>query len=142
MLTNRPWEPHNKRFAQNVCKCLLSDIKKNFAKFFFIVFWAGIYLFKIINENIRAISGIWSKLTKASERPYWRRFGVFIVNFEKIHILLRCFHGWPWTIKYTLGFSLGTNGFIKHNQQANTYSKFLNKKLHSCSEYCDEFVQS
>ena len=51
---------------------------------------ANIYLFKVKNRNTRRRSGICSKLTiKSSERYHWRRFGVFIINFEHIsHLFL------------------------------------------------------
>ena len=46
---------------------------------------AGIYLLKFKNWNHRTWCGICSKLTfKTPERRQWRRFGVFIVNFEHI----------------------------------------------------------
>ena len=46
---------------------------------------ANIYLFKVNNRNTRKRCKISSKLTtKTSERRQWRRFGVFIVNFEHI----------------------------------------------------------
>ena len=51
---------------------------------------AGIYMFKVNNRNTRTKCEISSKLTiKTPERRYWRRFGVFIVNFEHIsHLVL------------------------------------------------------
>ena len=51
---------------------------------------AGIYLLKVNNRNTRARCEICSKLTiKTPERRYWRRSGVFIVNFEHIsHLVL------------------------------------------------------
>ena len=53
-------------------------------------FPVGIYMFKVNNKNTRKRCEIWSKLTiKTSERPQWRRSGVFIVNFEHIsHLAL------------------------------------------------------
>ena len=50
----------------------------------------GIYLFKVNNRNNRTRSEICSKLTiKTPERHYWRRSGVFIINFEHIlHLVL------------------------------------------------------
>ena len=46
---------------------------------------AGIYLFKINNENTKKMCKICSNLPiKTPERRQWRRFGVFIVNFEQI----------------------------------------------------------
>ena len=42
-----------------------------------------LYMFKINNRNTRTSCEICSKLTrKTAERLQWRRFGVFIVNFE------------------------------------------------------------
>ena len=44
----------------------------------------SLYLFKVNNENIRAINEICSKLTiKSPERRQWRRFRALIVNFER-----------------------------------------------------------
>ena len=46
---------------------------------------ANIYLFKVNNRDFRERWEICSELTiKISERRQWRRFGVFIVNFEHI----------------------------------------------------------
>ena len=48
-------------------------------------FPANIYLFKVNNRNTRKRREICSKLTiKTPEGHYWRRSGVFIVNFEHI----------------------------------------------------------
>ena len=48
-------------------------------------FPAIIYLFKVNNRKTRKWYEICSKLTiKTLERRYWRRSGVFIVNFEYI----------------------------------------------------------
>ena len=54
------------------------------------VFPVGIYLIKVNNRNIRKRCEICSKLIiKAPGRRHWRRFGVFIVNFEHIsHFVL------------------------------------------------------
>ena len=51
---------------------------------------AGIYLLKVNNRNTRARCEICSDLTiKRSQRRQWRRFGVFIVNFEHVlHLVL------------------------------------------------------
>ena len=51
---------------------------------------AGIYLQKVDNRNTRTRCEICLKLTiKTAERRYWRRSGVFIVNFEQIsHLAL------------------------------------------------------
>ena len=53
-------------------------------------FPVGIHLLKVNNRNGRARCEICSKLTiKTPERLHWRRFCVFIVNFEHIsHIVL------------------------------------------------------
>ena len=51
----------------------------------FVVYPFGNYLLKVNNRNTRRTRNICSKLTiKTSERPHWRRSGVFIVNFEHI----------------------------------------------------------
>ena len=55
---------------------------------------ANIYLFNVNNRNTRKRCEIWSKLTiktpeRRPERSQWRRFGVFIVNFEhNLHLFL------------------------------------------------------
>ena len=51
---------------------------------------ANIYVFKVNKRNIRKNCDICSKLTiKTPERRHWRRFVVFIVNFEHIlHLFL------------------------------------------------------
>ena len=56
----------------------------------FDIYPAGNYMFKVNNRNTRAKFEICSKLTiKIPERRYWRRFGIFIVNFEYIsHLVL------------------------------------------------------
>ena len=48
------------------------------------------YMFKVNKKNTRTRCEICSKLTiKTPERRHWRRFGVFIVNFEHIsHLVL------------------------------------------------------
>ena len=50
----------------------------------------GNYMFKVKNRNTRTRYEICSKLTiKTPERRYWRRSGVYIVNFEHIsHLVL------------------------------------------------------
>ena len=46
---------------------------------------AGNYMFKVNDRSTRRRCEIFSKLTKKTpERRQWRRFGVFIVNFEHI----------------------------------------------------------
>ena len=47
-------------------------------------------MFKVKNSNTRARCEICSKLTiKTPKRRQWRRYGVFIVNFEHIsHLVL------------------------------------------------------
>ena len=51
---------------------------------------AGSYMFKVDNKNTRTRCEICSKLTiKTPKRRHWRRYGVFIVNFEHIlHLAL------------------------------------------------------
>ena len=51
---------------------------------------AGNYMFKVNNRNTSTRCEIYSKLTiKTAERRQWRRFAVFIVNFEHIsHLVL------------------------------------------------------
>ena len=51
---------------------------------------AGNYMLKVNNRNTRTRCEICSKLTiKTPERRHWRRFGVFLVNFEHIsHLFL------------------------------------------------------
>ena len=51
---------------------------------------AGIYLLKVNNRNVRARCEICLKLRiKTPERRHWRRYGVFILNFEHIsHLAL------------------------------------------------------
>ena len=49
----------------------------------------GNYMFKVNNRNTTTKCEIRSKLTiKTTERRYWRRSGVFIVNFEHISQLV------------------------------------------------------
>ena len=46
---------------------------------------ADYYMFKVNNKDTRARCTICSELTiKTPERSHWRRYGVFIVNFERI----------------------------------------------------------
>ena len=48
---------------------------------------ANIYLFKVNNRNTSGRWEIRSKLTiKTTERCYWRRSDVFVVNFEHISL--------------------------------------------------------
>ena len=55
-------------------------------------FPAGNYMFKVNNRNTRTRWEICSKLTaKISERRYWRRSGIIIVNFEQISDLVLVF---------------------------------------------------
>ena len=51
---------------------------------------ASSYMFKVNNRNTGTRCEICSKLTiKTPKRRYWRRFGVFIVNFKHIsHLVL------------------------------------------------------
>ena len=53
---------------------------------------AGIYLLTVNNRSTTTSCEICSKLTtKTPERRHWRRFGVFIVNFEYISQLVLVF---------------------------------------------------
>ena len=53
-------------------------------------FQAAIHLFKISNAGTKTMRGNCSNVTiKTPKQRYWRRFVVFIVNFEQIsHIVL------------------------------------------------------
>ena len=66
---------------------------------------AGIYFFKVNNENTRTMCEICSKLTttKTPERSHWRRSGVFVVNFEQISHNVVVFPLLLWTSKCRLG---------------------------------------
>ena len=57
---------------------------------YFRLFAAGIYLVQVNNDNTRTMCEICSNLTiKSPERRYWRRSGVFNINFQQIsHIIL------------------------------------------------------
>ena len=70
-------------FPKNTSEGLLSDD-------FIPKIPVGIYLLKVNNKNFRTRCEICSKLTiKTPERRQWRRFGVFIVDFEHIsHLVL------------------------------------------------------
>ena len=58
------------------------------------VYWVYC-MFKGNNRNTRTRCEICSKLTiKTPERRYWRRSGVFIVNFEHVSHLLLIFFCW------------------------------------------------
>ena len=52
---------------------------------------ANIYFFKVNNRNTRKRCEIFSSLTiQTLERRHWRRWGVFIVNFEHMsHLFLQ-----------------------------------------------------
>ena len=53
---------------------------------------AGNYIFKVNNRDTETRCEICPKLTiKTPERRQWRRFGVFIVNFEHISQLVSLF---------------------------------------------------
>ena len=57
-----------------------------------IPFTANISLFKVGNRKSRKRCEIYSKLTiKTPKRRHWRRFGVFIVNFEHMSLLFLVF---------------------------------------------------
>ena len=54
-------------------------------KTYLIEITASIYLFKVNYRNTRTRCEVCSKLTiRITERRYWRRSGIFIVNFEHI----------------------------------------------------------
>ena len=87
-------------------KCQLVNIHSNFISFFNTVketklifskskehlFPGNIYLFKDNNRNSRKRCEICLKLTiKTPERRHWRRYGVFIVNFEHISHFFQMF---------------------------------------------------
>ena len=54
---------------------------------------AGIYLFKVNNENTRTNCEIWLKLTiQTLERCKWYRSGVLLLTLNVFHTLSSCFH--------------------------------------------------
>ena len=60
---------------------------------------AGIYLVKVNKRNTRTRCEICSKVTiKTPEQCHWRRFGVFIINFE--HVIAGCEDQWNENILY------------------------------------------
>ena len=64
-------------------------------------------MFKVNNKNARARREICSKLTiKTPERRHWRRFGVFIVNFEHILHLALVFLLLNLNMQLPVGFSV------------------------------------
>ena len=72
----------------------------------------GIYLSKVKHENSRTICKICSKITvRTPEQRNCRHSGVFNVNFEQIHLLIRCFHCYfvqvyaSWYISYKVFLS-------------------------------------
>ena len=59
---------------------------------FTLIILAGIYLFKVNNENTITMCEVCSKLTiKTPERRQWRHSGLFIVNFEQISYIVLMF---------------------------------------------------
>ena len=59
---------------------------------------AKVFLFKVNNRNTRKRCETCSKLTiKTSDWCQWRRFGVFIFNFEHISHLFLLLNCWLWT---------------------------------------------
>ena len=71
------------------------------------IFPVVIYLFKVNDINTRARREICSKLTiKTPERRHWRRFGVFIVNFEHILHLALVFLLLNLNMQLPVGFSV------------------------------------
>ena len=62
-----------------------------------------VYLFKVNNENTRAMCQVCSKLAiKTPKHLQWSSSGVFIGNFKQIHTSFYFFHCWLWTRKYRL----------------------------------------
>ena len=59
-------------------------------KGYYVISQAGNYMLKVNSRDTRTMYEICSKLTmKTQEQRYWRRSGVFIVNFEHIsHLTL------------------------------------------------------
>ena len=58
----------------------------------FILYPASIYLFKVNNENTRAVCKICPKLTiKTPERSHWRRSGAFFLTLYEFYILFWSF---------------------------------------------------
>ena len=77
--------------------CTLLHIENHYFIHFFTCFKnrrrlhpAGNKMVKLNNRNTRTRCEICSKLTiKIPERRHWRRFGIFIINFEQIsHLVL------------------------------------------------------
>ena len=83
---------------------------------------AEIYLFKVHIGNARAMCETCSKLTiKTLGRRNWRRFNVFIVNFEQISHIVLVFS------MLTLNKKMST--CIKHQIKWNILLKLLNRYL-------------
>ena len=79
---------------------------------------AGIYLLKVNNRKTTARCETCSKLTiKKPERRQWRRYGVFIVNFEHSSHLVLVF------LLLTLNMSLPA-GKLQHNYTCITPSQY------------------
>ena len=79
------------KFQITICwKTLLNSFNTIKRTFYFIIFPAGNYMFKVTSKNNRTRYEICSKLTiKIPERRQWRRSRVFIVNFEHtLHFVL------------------------------------------------------
>ena len=92
------WDPyhHDKliHYLFEYSKCKSCHFQKH-------TYPAGNYRLKVNNRNTRTRREIYSKLTiKSPERQYWRRFGVFIVNFEYISHLVLVFLLLTWASKY------------------------------------------
>ena len=88
---------------------------------------ASNYMFKVNNKNIRARCEICSKLTiKILERRYWRRSGIFIVNFEHVSHLVLVFLLLPSSRQITAGWFclLIFLNFMKKESSIKSYGIF------------------
>ena len=78
-----------------------------------IVFKAGNCMLQVININTRARCEICSKLTiNTPERRQWRRFSVFIVNFEHVSHLVLVFLLLTLSKQMPAGFPSLFSGYI------------------------------
>ena len=60
-------------------------------------------MLKVNSKNTKKRCEIWLKLTlKTPERRQWFRSGVFIINFEQVHV---CFDSVVITLEYSIRFS-------------------------------------
>ena len=99
----------------------------------FILYPPSIYLFKVNNENTRAVCKICSKLTiKTPERRHWRRSGAFF-NFVRIlHTVLVLhtfwyFHCQLWTEKCRLGTNTSDKPELEKLRQSCTKFHYLGR---------------